>query len=45
MFTAEEANEDLYASVDLVVDKLGTQLTRHKEKVRGRKRPGRTAAE
>jgi putative sigma-54 modulation protein len=42
IFTAEEAEDDLYAAVDLVIDKLEKQLTRHKEKVRDRKRAGKT---
>jgi putative sigma-54 modulation protein len=45
MFVAEVTNEDLYASVDLVVDKLERQLTRHKEKTRDKKRPGGKAAD
>ena len=36
---ASEAHEDLYASVDLVMDKMGRQLVRHKEKLRNRKHP------
>lgn len=42
MFTANVTDDDLYASVDLVVDKLEKQLTRHKEKVRDRKRASKT---
>lgn len=38
------SDKDLYAAIDLVLDKAETQLTRHKEKVRHR-RPGRGAAE
>ena len=36
-FVAHERGEDLFASVDLVVDKLERQLTRHKERYRNRK--------
>lgn len=36
-FVARESSVDLYAALDLVVDKLSTQLTRHKERVRNRK--------
>lgn len=38
IFTAEMTDDDLYASIDLVIDKLEKQLTRHKEKMRDRKR-------
>ncbi len=30
---AEETNEDLYAAVDLVVDKLERQMRKHKTKI------------
>ncbi|MCL6454448.1 MAG: ribosome-associated translation inhibitor RaiA [Alicyclobacillus sp.] len=36
LFRAEEKSEDMYASIDLVVDKLEQQLTRYKAKVNKR---------
>lgn len=36
-FVARESSPDLYAALDVVVDKLSTQMTRHKERVRNRK--------
>ena len=33
---------DFYEAIDLVSDKMGRQLTKHKEKLRNRKHPGRT---
>jgi putative sigma-54 modulation protein len=38
-FVASEAHEDLYASVDLVMDKMERQLVKHKERLRNRKHP------
>ena len=38
-FVATEVHEDIRASVDLVVDKMGRQLVRHKERLRNRKHP------
>ncbi len=35
-FFADTEHEDLYAAIDLMVDKLDRQLIKHKEKVRGR---------
>ena len=32
-FRAEETNEDLYAAVDLAVDKLERQMRKHKTKI------------
>jgi len=40
-FVASESGQDLYAAIDLVVDKMERQLTRHKEKFRNRKHPGK----
>jgi putative sigma-54 modulation protein len=40
-FIAHEAGPDVFAAVDLIVDKLGRQLKRHKEKFRNRKHLGR----
>lgn len=36
-FVARESGVDLYAALDLVIDKLHSQLTRHKERMRNRK--------
>ena len=38
-------DKDLYAAIDLVLDKAEVQLTRHKEKVRQHHRPGREEGE
>ena len=35
----EEVAGDMYSAVDLVVDKLGRQLKKHKAKLRGSRRP------
>ena len=40
VFVASDKGEDYFAAVDLTVDKMGRQLTRHKEKHRNRKHPG-----
>lgn len=40
-FVAQESHEDMYAAVDLVVDKLERQLIRHKERHRDRKHSGK----
>lgn len=36
-FIAHEAGPDMFALIDLIVDKLERQLSRHKEKFRNRK--------
>lgn len=36
-FVARESGVDLYAALDLVMDKLARQLTKHKERFRNRK--------
>ncbi len=36
-FIAVEQRDDLYAAIDVVVDKVERQLRRHKEKLRNRK--------
>ena len=41
-FVAQVDAGDFYEAVDLVVDKLERQLTKHKEKHRNRKHPART---
>ncbi len=40
-FVASETGPDTFALIDLVVEKLGRQLTRHKEKNRNRKHEGK----
>ena len=35
-FFADSQHEDLYAAIDMLVDKLDRQLIKHKEKQRGR---------
>ncbi|TNE76568.1 MAG: ribosome-associated translation inhibitor RaiA [Gammaproteobacteria bacterium] len=35
-FFANSENEDLYAAIDILADKLDRQLIKHKEKTRGR---------
>ncbi len=44
-FVASEQNADPYAAMDLLVDKIERQLTRHKERVRNRKHPPRGVPE
>jgi putative sigma-54 modulation protein len=39
MFVASEVGDDFFACTDLAVDKLGRQLTKHKDKHRNRKHP------
>jgi putative sigma-54 modulation protein len=41
-FVASEEHKDIYAAVDLLIDKLERQISRHKEKLRNRKHPPRT---
>lgn len=38
-FVASQDHEDLYASVDLLMDKIERQIRRHKERIRNRKHP------
>jgi len=40
VFVAKERGLDAYAAVDLVMDKIERQITRHKERVRNRKHKG-----
>ncbi len=40
-FVASERQEDVYAAIDILIDKMERQLTRHKEKLRNRKHPPR----
>lgn len=42
-FVAQVAAGDFYEAVDLVLDKMERQLTKHKEKHRNRKHPSRTS--
>lgn len=44
-FVATEEHEDVYAAVDLLLDKIERQLTKHKEKLRNRKHPPRATNE
>lgn len=41
-FVASEENKDVFAAVDLLIDKLERQISRHKEKLRNRKHPPRS---
>lgn len=38
-FVASQDQQDLFAAVDLVLDKIEGQLRRHKERLRNRKHP------
>ena len=40
-FVAKEIGPDAFSCIDLLVDKLGRQLTKHKEKYRNRKHLGK----
>ena len=40
-FVAQVNADDFYEAVDLVIDKLERQLTKHKEKFRNRKHPSK----
>lgn len=42
-FVAQQAHEDAFAAVDLVLDKIEEQLRRFKERLRNRKHPPRAA--
>jgi len=44
-FVAKETQEDAYAAIDLLLDKAKAQIRRHKEKLRNRKHPPKTAEE
>jgi putative sigma-54 modulation protein len=44
-FVAREEREDVYAAVDVLLDKIESQLRRHKEKLRNRKHPPRVPGE
>jgi putative sigma-54 modulation protein len=44
-FVASERQDDVYAAVDLLLDKIERQLRRHKERLRNRKHPPRTASQ
>jgi putative sigma-54 modulation protein len=37
VFVAKESGQDSYAAVDMVMDKIERQITRHKERTRNRK--------
>lgn len=41
-FIAHESGPDMFALVDLIIDKLERQLRRHKERFRNRKHPAKT---
>ncbi len=42
---AEDVEENLYASIDLVTDKMARKLRKMKEKARARPRPARNMAQ
>lgn len=44
-FVGHETHADLYAAIDLALDKVEEQVRRHKEKLRNRKHPPRTSSE
>jgi len=44
-FVAKEQNEDAFAAVDLMMDKIEEQLRRYKQRRRNRKHPPRGASE
>ncbi len=44
VFVAKERGDDAYSAVDLVMDKIERQVTRHKERVRNRKHKGSRGA-
>ena len=39
-FVASEEREDVFAAIDVLMDKIERQISRHKEKLRNRKHPG-----
>jgi putative sigma-54 modulation protein len=39
-FVASEERDDLYAAIDVLLDKIEGQIRRHKERLRNRKHPG-----
>ena len=41
--SAEEQSSDMYATVDMVLDKLGAQLKKHAERMKEKRRGGKTA--
>ena len=40
-FVAQETGPDTFALIDIITDKLGRQLTKHKEKTRNHKHDGK----
>jgi len=44
-FVAHEQHDDAYAAVDLMLDKVESQIRRHKEKWRNRKHPPKSTEE
>jgi len=42
-FVAKEVGPDAHSCIDLLVDKLERQLTKHKEKLRSHRHPGHSA--
>ena len=44
-FVVQESGPDTFALIDVVVEKVGRQLTKHKEKHRNRKRDGKGEVE
>lgn len=44
-FVASEEREDVHAAIDVLLDKIESQLRRHKERLRNRKHPPRASGD
>lgn len=44
-FVAREERDDVYAAVDVLLDKIEAQLRRHKERLRNRKHPPKSGTD
>lgn len=44
-FVASEEQQDAFAAIDLLMDKVERQIRRHKDRLRNRKHPPRTGSE